>query len=191
MQFGAGDDDVVLPVRIVGVQPQRIARSDKARIGGAELPARAREAEAPRPLLPDHLDQHRIARRAHIVRIDEQARRQQRHDAQRGAADQPEFELVIDRLVGGTAAVAMAITPDHVADEQVDADEEGAGDDDRDGQRVVHLLPVGRERRRPPRAQEVEEHRSDNHDHECDGERHIDPSFCAAGTRAAQVTQVG
>ncbi|MCY1216929.1 hypothetical protein D9M72_288190 [compost metagenome] len=178
----ADDHDIVQAARIVGVQPERIRAGDKARIGRTQLAALAWKAEGPGPLLPHHFHHHRVARRAHVVGVDEQARRQQCHHAQRGAPDQPQFKLAVLRVVGRAVAGAaigvrrlMPVAPDDVADKQVDADEENAGDDQGNGQRVVHLLPVGRQRSRPPRAQEMEEHRSDDHDYECDGQRHIHP----------------
>ncbi|MCY1222089.1 hypothetical protein D9M72_341670 [compost metagenome] len=180
--LGSHDDDVVLSARVVRVKAQRIGTGDEARVGGTQLAALAGKAERPRPLLANHLQHHRVARRAHVVGVDRQAWRQQRHHAQGSAADQPPLELAVFRLVCGAVAGAaigmrriVPVAPDDVADEEVDDDEEYPGDDEGNGQRVVHLLPVGRQRGRPPRAQEMEEHRSDDDDDECNGQRHNHP----------------
>ena len=62
MQVGRLDDDVVLAVRIVGDQAERIFGGDLSRVGGAELAVLAGQAEAPLPLLADDLDLGGIAR---------------------------------------------------------------------------------------------------------------------------------
>ncbi len=183
MDFLAGDDDVVLPARVVRVHAKRVGRRDKARVRGAELAAPAGKAKAPLPLLAHHLQDHGVDGRAHVLRIDEQARRKQRNHPKCGARDQPQLQLAVLRLIGRARAVAMAVAPDDVGDEQVDDDEEDAGDDQCDGQRVVHLLPVGGKRRRPPRAHEMEEHRSNDDDHDCNGYRHTDPPPCVQKVR--------
>ena len=71
-------------------------------------------------------------------------------------------DFVLLRRRPAVLTLAMAKLQQRIDDEQVDDDEEQAGDQQRDRQRVVHRLPVGRQFGRPPRRDPVEHHRTDD-----------------------------
>ena len=98
--------------------------------------------------------------------------RQHRRDADRGDDGQPELEPPVLGLVVGAGALAMAEAEDAVGHEQHDRREDEPGDPEGDRDRVVDVAPVRGDRRPPPRAQQVKQHRADDDDDECERDGH-------------------
>ncbi|RYP49867.1 hypothetical protein DL770_011130 [Monosporascus sp. CRB-9-2] len=169
VQLGRFDQDVVASVRVGRVHAERVVVAHVAHVGRAELAAGAGKAEAPLPLLAEHFHLQGVWRGAYVIGIDEQAGREQRRHTHRGDANQPPFQALVVRLVGGALAglaIAMAIAQERRDDEEVDGDKQPAGDDDRDRQRVVHAHPVGGDWGDPPGAGKVKPHRQHDDQHE-------------------------
>ena len=169
VQFGCFDQVVVAPVRVSRVHAERVVVAHVAHVGRAEFAAGPGKAEAPLPLLAEHFHLQGVWRGAYVIGIDEQAGREQRCHTHGGDADQPPFQALVVRLVGGAPvglAIAMAIAQKRRDDEEVDGDKQHAGDDDGDRQRVVHAHPVGGDGGDPPRAGKVKPHRQHDDQHE-------------------------
>lgn len=175
MQLGDIDDAVVLIRGVFGVETERIVDGDIGGIGTAETTVRAGQAETPLPLLPNDLDDARVGGGIDELGIDEKPRREHRGNANGGDADQPAFETTVMGFVSGPMAVAVAIAEDRPGNEKIDDNEGYAGNDQRNGEGVVHLAPVRRRRGQPPRAPEVEGERGGDDDDQEDGERQVPP----------------
>ena len=186
VQLRAGDQDVVLAARIVRIHAERVVGADERRIDGAQHAVLARQAEAPGPLLAERFDHRRVLGHGDELGPDDQARRQHRDDADRGQPDQPPLELLVLGLVfrAALAALAVPVADDRVGHEQVHGDEHGAGDPEGEVDGVVHQSPVRRDRREPPRVQEMERDGSDHQQHERDRDRHASTPSAGAGRPA-------
>jgi len=172
MHLVADDDDVVLAGRIGRIDTEWVAAADEACVAPAQLAAVARKTVAPLPLRANHFEHHRLTRRLHVSCIDHQSGRQQRNDAHRGDADQPALQRLVLGFVAGPLAFTMAEAPQRVDNKQIDDDEKDAGDHQRDRQRVVHCLPVRRQRREPPRGDQMKDHRTDDEHQQRDRDGH-------------------
>ena len=113
------------------------------------------------------------------------------NNGERGAADQPEFQLPVFRNIGCNMPnasrdsarntkisfrllVPPAKAQQCVDDEEMDANKKDAGNHQRDRQRVVHLAPVRGQRREPPRIDEMKQQRARDDHNQRDSHRHID-----------------
>jgi hypothetical protein len=158
VQLGSGHDDIVLALRIAGIQRQRIVGTREARVAPAEAAVRTREAITEVPLLADHLDQRGAVRHGHEPGPDDEAWGQQRNDSCRRDDREPPLELLVLGFVFGALPASVAVADDDVGHEQVDENEGGPGDPECQVHGAVHHRPVGRNGREPPRAQHVEQH---------------------------------
>ena len=68
------DEQVVLRGRIRRIEPEGVAGADEARVAASQLAVRAGQAEAPLPLLAQHLEHQGVARRLDVVCVHDQAR---------------------------------------------------------------------------------------------------------------------
>ncbi|MCY1541557.1 hypothetical protein D9M68_772560 [compost metagenome] len=173
MHLVVADQHVVLAGRVLRVQAQGVGRIDPLHVGAAELAVLAWKAERPLPLLGDHLQRVGVPGHPDEVVVDHQARRQHADDADGRDDDQPPFQFLALRLVGGPAAFAVAETDDRHRHEADDGDEEDTGNDQRDEQRGVDRTPVGRGRGQVPGSQEVEQHRRNNDENQDDCNGHF------------------
>ena len=154
------DEHVIASDGVARVQAERIGPADQTGVGAAQLAAGAREAIAPLPLLPEHFELQRFGRRLHVFCVDEQARRKQADNGETRCDDQPAFKPGVFRLIARVMSCAMSEPVHRVRHQQIDSDEENRGDDKGNGKRVIHLLPVGRDGRGTPRADEMKKQRT-------------------------------
>src|SRR5690606_35610417 len=111
----------------------------------SELAVGAGEAVAPMPLLRERLDGHRAFGDADEVAPDEEAGRQHRGDADGRDGRQRDLELLAFRLVMGAMRFTMPVLDEAVRGEEVDRDEDDAGDPERHADGEVDGVPVRRE----------------------------------------------
>ena len=74
---------------------------------------------------------------------------------------EPPFELLVFGIVGCPPSLLVTKAEDAIGHERDDREENRPGDPERQGDRVVDVAPVRGERRPPPRAEEVKQHRGD------------------------------
>ena len=179
VQFGTCDQQIVLSGRIAHVDAERIVEAHQSDVALAELCVSPGKPIAPVPLLAEHLDDRCVVGHGHELRPDRKTRREHCRDADGGEHGQPPFELaILGFVVRLRSILAMAIANDRVGEKGVDQDEDDSRDPESHMDGVVHHLPVGRDRREPPRAQEMKQHRAqdEQNKHNCD--RHLcTPSF--------------
>ena len=173
VHFLASHQDVVLPVGIFWIHAKRVFIADEACVNGAQHPVLAGEAIAPVPLLSDHLHDRGVLRNIDEFGPDHQTRRQHGNDAQCGQPDQPPFQLLVLGFVMGACADAAPEAVDRICHEQIDGDEDKAGDPEGDADRVIDSHPVGGDGCKPPRAQKVKRHRSHNQQNQHNCNSHI------------------
>src|SRR3981081_2486719 len=178
VQVAAFDHNVVLPMRIVGIQAQRVVGTDVADIGCAQPAILPREAEAPAPLLTHDLDFGSVRRNRDELVPDNQAGCQHGSDADRSPYGEPPFELFVFGIVGCLPSLLVMKAEDAIGHERNDREENRPGDPERDVDRVVDVAPVCGDRRPPPRAEEVKQHRADCDQKQYDCYSH--PSFILA-----------
>ena len=81
-------------------------------------------------------------------------------------------------IVGCPPSLGVTKAEDTIGHERDDREENGTGDPERQGDRVVDVAPVGGERRPPPRAENVKQHRGDRYQKQYECYSH--PSFILA-----------
>ncbi len=172
MHLRIRDQDVVLSVRIRRIHSERVVAADELRVDRAELAVLPREAVHPVPLLPHCLHLGRVLRHIDESRPDDQAGGQHRGDPHRGQDKQPPFELLVLGFVMRTCACAVAVAEHRPRHEQIDADEDDAGNPERDADRVVDRAPVGGNRREVPRTEEVKQDGRRDQQNQCDCDAH-------------------
>ena len=148
--------------------------------GGAEHAVRTGETVAPLPLLTGHLDHRRIGGNGDIFVPGEQPRRQHSGDADPCPQGQPLFELDVLRLVMGFVPRPRAVFEQGQRQEKVEADKGDRADVQGDHQGVVDRAPVGGDRSHPPRAEDMEQDRTQDQQHYDDCDTH--PSSCPKRT---------
>ena len=161
MQVAIFDDDVVLPVRVVAIQAHGVVGTDVADIGGTHPAILARKAEAPLPLLAHDLDLGRVRRNRDELVPDKQARCQHGCNADPGPDAEPPFELLVFRIIVRLSSFLVMKAEDAIGHESDHREEHHAGDPEGDADGVVDVAPVGGDRRPPPRAVDVKQHRAD------------------------------
>src|SRR6202048_1177252 len=159
VQVATFDHNIVLPMRIVGIQAQRGVGTDVAGIGRAHPAILPREAEAPAPLLAHDLDLGSVRRNRDELVPDNQAGCQHGSDADSSPYGEPPFDLFVSGLVGCPPSLLVMKAEDAIGHERDDREENRPGDPERDGDRVVDVAPVCGDRRPPPRAEKGKTHR--------------------------------
>src|SRR5258707_9645018 len=81
-------------------------------------------------------------------------------------------------IVGCPPSLGVTKAEDTIGHERDDRGEYRSGDPERQGDRVVDIAPVRGDRRPPPRAEEVKQHRGDRYQQQY--ERYSHPSFILA-----------
>src|SRR6266516_5349996 len=99
MQVAVLDDNIVLSIWIVGIQPHRIVGTDLAGIGGPKPAVLSGKPIAPHPLLSHYLDLGRIGRNGDELVPDDQSGRQHGGDADCSSYAKPPFELLVFGIV--------------------------------------------------------------------------------------------
>src|SRR4029077_7982491 len=84
-----------------------------------------------------------------------ESRRKKGRDSYRGPQRETLLELRVLGFVMGFASLPLAIADERVDHEEIDCDENRAGDPERDVDRGVDQTPVGSERREIPTAQQM------------------------------------
>src|SRR3979409_2464323 len=165
-------------MRIVGVQAQWVVGTDVADIGRAHPAILSRKAEAPAPLLAHDLDLGSASRNRYELGPDNQAGCQHGSAADRSPYGEPPFKLFVFGLVGCPPSLLVMKTEDAIGHERDDREENCPGDPESYVDRVVDVAPVGGDRRPPPRAEEVKQHRADRDQKQYECYSH--PSFILA-----------
>ena len=77
------------------------------------------------------------------------------------------------RLVCGPCSLLVAKAEHAIGHEQTDSDENNASDPECDGDRVIDVIPIGGNRRPPPRAHKVKYHRANDQNNQYECQNHI------------------
>ncbi|MGX1141778.1 hypothetical protein AB7M11_006014 [Bradyrhizobium ottawaense] len=150
--------------------------------GCAEPPVLARKAEAPLPLLAHDLDLGGVRRHGHELMPDHEAGRQHGRDTDSGPDAQPPFELFVLGIVISPSSLFVVKAEDAIGHEGDYGDENKARDPERDVDGVVDIGPVRGDRRPPPWAVEVKQHRADRDQKQYQCDSHPDPSLPSKAT---------
>src|SRR5262249_54463893 len=136
------DHDIVLRVRIVWIQAQRVVRTDVAGIRRAEPAVFPRKAEAPLPLPADDLDLGRPFRDRDKLVPYKQTGSQHGHDAHRGPYSEPPLKLFVLRIVHRPSSLLVTEAEYAIGHEQDDGGENEPGDPECEIDRAVDVTPV-------------------------------------------------
>src|SRR5437763_6307643 len=162
MQLGTRYQDVVCAPGIVWIDAERVVRSDEPGISAAQYSVTPGKTVTPCTLLTYHFYHLGPFGYGDELGPYKQTRCQHRSDADRRQYREPPLELFILGRVLRPSSLAVTVQEDRTGHEQVDGHKDDPGDHEGDVHRVIHHLPIGCDRREPPRAQEVEQDRSND-----------------------------
>src|SRR5262249_17371523 len=108
----------------------------------------------------------------------DQPGRQHGCDPDARAYAEPPFQLLVFGVVGRLSSFLVLKPEDAIRHERDDREEDGPGDPECQADRVVNVAPVGGNRRPPPRAVDVKQHRADCYQEQYD--RYSHPSCIPA-----------
>ena len=156
-QVLATDQDVIGTEGVVRAHAKRVFSGHEAGVDLAQFAVSARETIAPLPLFAEHL--YDICFFRHIDEIGpyKQPRRQHCDDAHGGNAGEPFFQRCIFRFIVRLSVGCTAIAEYRQRHEQVDRNENKAGDPQGNVDGRVDRAPVGGQRRKPPGTQPVKD----------------------------------
>jgi hypothetical protein len=95
-----------------------------------------------------------------------------------GPDGEPRFELLVFRIVGCLSSFLVMKAEDAIGHESDHREEHHAGDPEGDADGVVDVAPVGGDRRPPPRAVDVKQHRADCDQKQYDSDSHPSLLLC-------------
>ena len=112
---------------------------------------------------------------------DNEARRQHRRYADSSTDAKPPFEPFVFGIIGCPPSFLVMEAEDAIGHERDDREESRPSDPERDVDRVVDVAPVGGDRREPPWAQEVKQHRADQNQEQYECYSHPSCILAVAG----------
>ena len=190
MQVGRFDDDIVLAVGIAWRSTPSGFSAVTSRVSDVpSLPSLPGRRKLHCHCWPTTSTIGRVARNGDELVPDEQAGHQHGGDADAGDDRQPPFEPLVLRFVGRPVAFPVTEAEDAIGHEQHDGGEDDAGDPEGDDDGVVDIVPVRGDRRPPPWAQEVEQHRAHDDQNEYKHYGHVPflPVFQGARSRPGKI----